>query len=596
MAAPSKFVSAAQSGALARLPKNPNRKQKQDEAERDAEMVKKARVEVKSAETENGALSYASSGCARLDLFFSGMVRGAPADKVATLLERSWDEDALEAVKILMNGRDCRDGKGEKEVVLQGLMWLRRNKPRTYVMNLRRFLNLGYYKDLLKLASVVYAERLPLLGKREALELELVAEDLKEDMTRVEVFRAAQALAGISVSDEAEEAAPAAAAAAPAAAAPMADEAEAEAEAKEKPKDEKPAKRKGPLRPSLSLAAKWAPTEGCAFDRQAGLAGRLASMLFPDCKDRHKQYRKALSLLREHLRVTERLMCLGRWAEIDFGSVPSRAHNLLKKAFAKHEEQRYAKYLEALKSGKEKIKSVGVHPHELVTQCMGREAVPETVELQWKDLLARVLKSGRFSGALAVVDVSGSMSGIPMAVAIALGIITAEMSQGHFHRNMITFHSEPSWFELKDGPLSQQVREVMAMPWGCNTDLQKVFQLILTSACNARIPPEEMPRTLFIFSDMQFDQACPQNAKTNIDEMRSKFQRAGYAMPRVVFWNLRGDTHDMPVRVDENGVALMSGFSAHLLKVLLEEGEVNPLSILRMTISKYEAEVDDGEI
>ena len=40
----------------------------------------------------------------------------------------------------------------------------------------------------------------------------------------------------------------------------------------------------------------------------------------------------------------------------------------------------------------------------------------ETMELQWKDYVTKLKESGTLSSALAMADVSGSMSGTPMQV------------------------------------------------------------------------------------------------------------------------------------------------------------------------------------
>ena len=116
------------------------------------------------------------------------------------------------------------------------------------------------------------------------------------------------------------------------------------------------------------------------------------------------------------------------------------------------------------------------------------------------------------------------------------------------------------------------------MDWGMNTDLNAVFSRILERALASNIPAEQMIGTVFVFSDMQFDAAthghggfgmlaCPE---TNFKVAQAEFEKHNYKLPKIVFWNLQGDGDDsMPVTHNEQGVALVSGFSGQLLKLFM---------------------------
>lgn len=130
-----------------------------------------------------------------------------------------------------------------------------------------------------------------------------------------------------------------------------------------------------------------------------------------------------------------------------------------------------------------------------------------------------------------------------------------------------------------------------------STDLNKVFDLLLQRAKAFTLRPEDMVKTLFIFSDMEFDEACPGSKATNFEHAKAQFAAAGFQLPAVVFWNLRGDsrTHgrgaSVPVRMDERGVALVSGFSGQLLKLFLggpdEIRSFTPESVLAQALEPY---------
>lgn len=126
--------------------------------------------------TENGATAFKSTNCARLDLYY-GLTRNSQASTLIPLLEKAWREEPRHVIQILLHARDCRHGKGEKQIVYLCLTWLRQNHAATYFLNLRNFLNVGYYKDLLKLWY--FARQSGVRGP--SRELEMLAHDLRQD-------------------------------------------------------------------------------------------------------------------------------------------------------------------------------------------------------------------------------------------------------------------------------------------------------------------------------------------------------------------------------------------------------------------------------
>jgi hypothetical protein len=131
---------------------------------------------------------------AALKLFFLGMVRGVSAESVRDMVAASWSSHPELTLQILQQARDCRSGKGEKSVVLEGLLWLRAHKPRTYCRNVLEFLRLGYFKDLLQIAAAAKDRRLPMLGLSGdvPLEIEILAEFLRADQEALSAFQKKQ--------------------------------------------------------------------------------------------------------------------------------------------------------------------------------------------------------------------------------------------------------------------------------------------------------------------------------------------------------------------------------------------------------------------
>jgi UDP-N-acetylglucosamine--N-acetylmuramyl-(pentapeptide) pyrophosphoryl-undecaprenol N-acetylglucosamine transferase len=64
--------------------------------------------------------------------------------------------------------------------------------------------------------------------------------------------------------------------------------------------------------------------------------------------------------------------------------------------------------------------------------------------------------------------------------------------------------------------------------WTMNTDLQKVFDLILDTSIEHKVKENDMPKTIYIISDMEFDAATSDNKKTNFKIIKQKYKEAGY--------------------------------------------------------------------
>jgi hypothetical protein len=359
----------------------------------------------------------------------------------------------------------------------------------------------------------------------------------------------------------------------------------------------------------LSLAAKWAPTEGSSFDKKHGLAKRLARLLFPNEQQCFRKYRELLSACRAQLNVPERHLCARRYELIDFERIPAKCHQLLRSALTKHCGQRYTEYKAGLARGERKINSAGLMPHELATPYISGAArqLDPILEGAWATLLAKLRAhcsaEGGLANAVAVVDVSGSMTcfnGLPMNVAISLGLLVSELATGPFQHRVITFDSQPRWHRvtpLRDSSLFSQCKSLAAAPWGGSTDLQRTFEMLLQIAIEHRVAPQHMPKTLFIFSDMQFDAAVgADGAKGCHAQMRARYEAAGYGVPTVCYWNLNGLSHaDCPVDVSTPGVALIGGYSAQLLKAFLDGQNIDPMAIMLHSIGNYKAVIEESE-
>ena len=117
--------------------------------------------------------------------------------------------------------------------------------------------------------------------------------------------------------------------------------------------------------------------------------------------------------------------------------------------------------------------------------------------------------------------------------------------------------------------------------------IAKTFDLILDTAVNNNLSQDEIPSTILIVSDMQFDMSYSYD-KVLMEKVKERFERAGYRLPKIVAWNTAGGfgrTTPVPIQENEEGVILMSGFSASLMQMALS-GEVSPYKALLEQLNK----------
>lgn len=354
----------------------------------------------------------------------------------------------------------------------------------------------------------------------------------------------------------------------------------------------------------VSLAAKWCPSIDSSFDRSTLICESIARKVFPresypeyeGIEEAYYAYRvrdrlrkQVLVPLRKVLELPEVYIGANRWDLIPYNRVASVAMKLYKDKFLKHDKERFSKYLEEVKSGKSKIAAGALLPHEMIASLDDPDG-GQVAELQWKRMVDDILKKGKLRNCLAVCDVSGSMTGTPMEVSVALGVLVSELSEKPWNGKLITFSENPELQMVEGVDLKSKTEFVRMMDWGRNTDFQKVFDLILQVAVNGKLKPEQMIKRLFVFSDMEFDQAGMNPWETDYQIIERKYKEKGYGsvVPEIVFWNLR-HSRATPVPGTQKGVALVSGFSKNLLTLFLDNGgAIDPELAMEAAISGKE--------
>jgi len=317
---------------------------------------------------------------------------------------------------------------------------------------------------------------------------------------------------------------------------------------------------------SVSLMAKWLPSENASSANSRVKARQLASELGLS----NKEYRKRIVALRKYIGLLEQKMSENEWSEIDYGKLPSQAGRKHSKAFKRHDENRYDAFLGNVVAGKAKLNAGTVATYEVLDVV--RKGQDQTANAFWASLPDYT----NGNNALVVADTSGSMgqiiSGSTRAIDVSssLALYFAEHNTGPFKDYFITFSERPALNKVVGNTLMDKLRNISTADWGFNTDIEKVFDLILDTAKRAGADAEDIPAVIYIISDMEFDSVRGGRNETNYEAAKRKFEAAGFKLPHVVFWNVASRNTNVPTTAAQTNVTLVSGLSQSTFRYVLE--------------------------
>lgn len=471
----------------------------------------------RKAVTENGALGYASTGKALVDLNFAvASLRNESEEEIIKKFVKAYYEDRMLAVKWLFFLRDIRGGLGERRSFRIIFSYLASGEKKLAERLVPLVPEYGRFDDLLCLIGTPLEETV----------FGLFKEQLESDM-------------------------------------------------------EKMLNKK-----QVSLCAKWLPSINASSSETKNAAKKIVKYLGITAKE----YRQMLASLREYIKVTEVLASSGRWQDIVYEHVPSKANLRFRNAFIKHDEERRKAYLESLVKGESRINAGTLMPHDIVLaytkEWLTLADYDETLEQLWNSLDDTIKGAENI---LCVVDGSGSMTFCigdsrlkAIDVSNALGIYFAERLSGPYKDRFITFSSRPEYVDLSKCKSLREKLELAFSHDDCtNTDIKATFRLVLETAVKNHLTQEELPSTILVISDMEFDYAVTSNnMETLFEGIDREFKEHGYKMPRLVFWNCNSRTNVIPVRENEFGVGLVSGFSVNVCKMVLS-GKLDPYECLK---------------
>lgn len=469
-------------------------------------------------ETENGCAAYKSTLSACLDLFFNGCTCRRDPATVERLTLDAYKEDKLTCLRLLFYIRDIRGGQGERDVFRTAMKEIIKFAPGDVKHLMKLVPEFGRWDDLVALYGVdrhIDAE----IGS-------VIWEQVDKDLTALR---------------------------------------------EDRPYD-------------ISLMWKWLPSENASSKSTVALAKKIRKEIF-GCNP--KAYRKQLSKMRKILKIVERDISAKEYKNINYSNLPSKAAQKYKQAFIRNDCVRYSEYIEkltnAVRNGTNdaKINTAALYPYDIIRPLVNAACSYAEIDIDENELkvLDATWKSQKdyFSGNashenwLAVADVSGSMTCakmLPMCASVSLALYTAEHNTGVFADKFITFSARPELVEIdKNWTIQQKVKNIMSSDWGMNTNLEAVFELILSAARRYNVHPKDMPNHLLIISDMQFDE-CTQG--TALNTIRQKYALNGYELPKVVFWNVAGNYKaNVPAMKNDNGVILFSGYKPGMFEQMV---------------------------
>ena len=470
--------------------------------------------------TENGAVGYRTSGKKLLDLNFAvASLRRASETEIINKFMDAYFEDKVTALKWLFYARDVREGLGERRLFRVVMKEFTTQEPKVVKELISLVGEYGRYDDLWCLLDT----------------------DLKDDVISVVYNQLGKDHLNMM-------------------------------------KDK-----------SISLCAKWLPSENASSQKTK----KYATIIRKGLAMSSKSYRTILSAMRKYIDVVECKMSAKEWGAINYETVPSRANLIYNNAFLRNDEERRRAYLGALEKGEAKINAGTLFPHDIVHKYGRCSSVDATLEGLWKSLPDTVKGCGN---TIVVADGSGSMTCnvggntkvTALDVANSLAIYFAERSSGEFKDKYITFSERP---QLVDFSNAKNLRDKLMIAKRhnevANTNIEAVFDLILSTAIKNNMTQEDIPANILIVSDMEFD-SCTTSGEvysrnswgwysssrnrptiTLFDTIAKKYEAHGYKLPKLIFWNVNSRTGTIPVKENDLGVALVSGFSVNIVNMVM---------------------------
>lgn len=522
-------------------------------------------VNISFGENGHGQLTEIGLGDSMLALF-DNLIRNVEETKLINLIDNVLEEARLNKDKekvlnlfvLIMQTRWCRGGKGEKKITYQTLKYLYEDYPLVVLKLIPLLPIIGYWKDpllLLEECKINPRKDVNYEGLKNGIWL-LFATELKNEIHKLEKYKLDGTL------------------------------------------------------PKLSLILKYAPSEGKSLDKKLDAVYNICKILYSDqvgihlkdnseserkkvWKDVKSKYRKLLSEGRKILDIPEVKECANKFSEINFEKVASLCLNRKMKAFLNEKlkgiDLRHPDSVDRNTCRENLLKTIienevngkQLFPHELVEKVNDNisTGIVAVINAQWESMKMGVLElsKSKLGKTVFMADVSGSMYGTPLSVAVGLSILGSEICHVAFRDKIMTFSENPQWHDLsKCKSFTEKVQSLKRANWGMNTNFEKAMKQIINIIKLNKLSEEDIPESFMIISDMQMDAAqydlkwntVYQNIKLLFHDVGIEISGKPYKTPTIIFWNVRS-TEGYPASSKDENVMLLSGYSPSLMKFVI---------------------------
>ena len=283
----------------------------------------------------------------------------------------------------------------------------------------------------------------------------------------------------------------------------------------------------------------------------------------------------------------QKLICSGRYKDINWNLIPGKALSLIASNNFLEKHDLVKSYTDWVLS-QPTVKFTG-YVYELFKQVRQGtfsyrpEELPiykrVTIDRQFDELIKKAKEDGNTMGNVwCALDTSGSMtlnvaSGTTAYdVCASLGIFFSTLNEGAFHKSVVMFDSKSETMKLKGNFCDMAGQIMRAKTAFGNTDFQSVIDLMVeVRKNNPELPLEEYCSTILVVSDMQFDDTGRHT--TNHEEAKAKlyevFPKEFVDNMKFIWWQVTGRTKDMPATLEDGGNYFFSGFDGSVITLLL---------------------------
>lgn len=480
---------------------------------------------------------------------------------------------------LLFHTRDIQNGKGERKVSRELFLCLYQYFPKTLEMLICKIPEFGYWRDLSEILLDINND-LPKYGELKTIILNTFVEQLQIDWDNYQLWENDKAMA-LSQGKQFNRVL------------------------------------------NISILAKWIPKENGHYDKRTKVTKDLAKLLFPN-EFRVKfnialsKYRNMVVKLNAAINTTETLMCEKKFSQIQFKLVPGKCLNKYKCAFLNiltnsttieqvryiDNEDRitcrdnYINYISKSKNNKNVKISSKIFIHDIVEKLMPHNILKLNneeillMETYWTNInndYKKLLDDNKInlSEGIILSDMSGSMSGKPMAISIASAIFISSFLKEPFTDRFISFDTNPTWNIInKQDSLVDKINMIIKTSWRGSTDLEKSYNLILDKAIINKLEPKDIPKWFLIITDMPFAKATRNEQWSNIYEhIEQRFIQIGlntigkpYTPPEMIYWNVRGDNSRLPTYSKDANLLLINGFNVSIFKEILNKQNLSNIT------------------